>query len=168
MTYSNSTGARRVDTYNTDLLVAVGAFVGGRAWMEHDPSALSAQAYAKVYEADRPEIFFKSLPEKVVATGEAVGIRKDAKWNVPEPELALVINSKGRIVGYTIGNDMSSRDIEGENPLYLPQAKVYDRSAAVVRARKSAVSIADSASVLRAAACAPVSEATCAELSATA
>jgi 2-dehydro-3-deoxy-D-arabinonate dehydratase len=96
-----------------------------------EESDFSAQAYAKVYEADRPEIFFKSLPEKVVATGEAVGIRKDAKWNVPEPELALVINSKGRIVGYTIGNDMSSRDIEGENLLYLPQAKVYDRACAL-------------------------------------
>jgi len=96
-----------------------------------EESDFSAQAYAKVYEADRPEIFFKSLPEKVVATGEAVGIRKDAKWNVPEPELALVINSKGRIVGYTIGNDMSSRDIEGENLLYLPQAKMYDRSCAL-------------------------------------
>ncbi len=96
-----------------------------------EESDFSAQAYAKVYEADRPEIFFKSLPDKVVATGEAVGIRKDAKWNVPEPELALVINSKGRIVGYTIGNDMSSRDIEGENLLYLPQAKVYDRACAL-------------------------------------
>jgi 2-dehydro-3-deoxy-D-arabinonate dehydratase len=96
-----------------------------------EESDFSAQAYAKVYEADRPEIFFKSLPEKVVATGEAVGIRKDAKWNVPEPELALVINSNGRIVGYTIGNDMSSRDIEGENLLYLPQAKVYDRACAL-------------------------------------
>jgi 2-dehydro-3-deoxy-D-arabinonate dehydratase len=96
-----------------------------------EESDFSAQAYAKVYEADRPEIFFKSLPEKVVATGEAVGIRRDAKWNVPEPELALVINSKGRIVGYTIGNDMSSRDIEGENLLYLPQAKVYDRACAL-------------------------------------
>ena len=96
-----------------------------------EESDFSAQAYAKVYEADRPEIFFKSLPEKVVANGEAVGIRKDAKWNVPEPELALVINSKGRIVGYTIGNDMSSRDIEGENLLYLPQAKMYDRSCAL-------------------------------------
>jgi 2-dehydro-3-deoxy-D-arabinonate dehydratase len=96
-----------------------------------EESDFSAQAYDKVYEADRPELFFKSLPEKVVATREAVGIRKDATWNVPEPELALVINSKGRIVGYTVGNDMSSRDIEGANLLYLPQAKVYDRSCAV-------------------------------------
>jgi 2-dehydro-3-deoxy-D-arabinonate dehydratase len=96
-----------------------------------DESDFSAQAYDRVYEADRPELFFKSLPEKVVASGEAVGIRKDAKWNMPEPELALVLNSKGKIVGYTIGNDMSSRDIEGENLLYLPQAKVYDRACAL-------------------------------------
>jgi 2-dehydro-3-deoxy-D-arabinonate dehydratase len=93
-----------------------------------EESEFSANAYDRVYVAERPEIFFKSLPEKVVATGEPVGIRRDAKWNVPEPELALVLNSRGQIVGHTIGNDMSSRDIEGENPLYLPQAKVYDRS----------------------------------------
>jgi 2-dehydro-3-deoxy-D-arabinonate dehydratase len=96
-----------------------------------DESEFSASAYDRVYEAERPEIFFKSLPEKTVPTGEDVGIRRDAKWNVPEPELALVINSRGGIVGYTIGNDMSSRDIEGENLLYLPQAKMYDRSCAV-------------------------------------
>jgi 2-dehydro-3-deoxy-D-arabinonate dehydratase len=82
--------------------------------------------YQRVYEADRPELFFKATPHRVVGPGGAVRIRSDAKWNVPEPELALLINSRGRIVGYTIGNDMSSRDIEGENPLYLPQAKVYD------------------------------------------
>ncbi len=96
-----------------------------------EESDFSATAYDKVYAAERPEIFFKSMPEKVVATGEAVGIRRDAKWNVPEPELALVMNSRGQIVGHTIGNDMSSRDIEGENLLYLPQAKVYDRSCAL-------------------------------------
>ena len=96
-----------------------------------EESDFSATAYDKVYDAARPEIFFKSLPEKVIGPGDAVGIRKDAKWNVPEPELALVINSRGRIAGYTIGNDMSSRDIEGENLLYLPQAKVYNRSCAV-------------------------------------
>jgi 2-dehydro-3-deoxy-D-arabinonate dehydratase len=96
-----------------------------------DESDFSATAYDKVYSADRPEIFFKSIAEKVVPTGGQVGIRKDAKWNVPEPELALVLNSKGRIAGYTVGNDMSSRDIEGENLLYLPQAKVYDRSCAL-------------------------------------
>ena len=96
-----------------------------------EESDFSANAYDLVYEAARPEIFFKSLPDKVVGPGEAVGIRKDSKWNVPEPELTLVVNSRKELVGYTIGNDMSSRDIEGENLLYLPQAKVYDRSCAV-------------------------------------
>ena len=99
------------------------------ARMEESKSA--ATAYDKVYEAARPELFFKSVAEKVVAPGDPVGIRKDAVWSVPEPELALVFNSKGRVVAYTIGNDMSSRDIEGENPLYLPQAKVYHRSCAL-------------------------------------
>src|SRR5437773_4220795 len=96
-----------------------------------EESDFSATAYDRVYDAERPELFFKSLPEKVVGLGEPVGIRKDARWNVPEPELALVINSRGKIVGYTVGNDMSSRDIEGENLLYLPQAKVYHRSCAL-------------------------------------
>ena len=96
-----------------------------------EESDFSATAYDRVYDAERPEIFFKALAEKVVPTGEGVGIRRDARWSVPEPELALVINSRGRIVGCTIGNDMSSRDIEGENLLYLPQAKVYDRSCAL-------------------------------------
>jgi 2-dehydro-3-deoxy-D-arabinonate dehydratase len=96
-----------------------------------EESEFSATAYNRVYEAARPEIFFKSLPEKVVSPGDAVGIRRDARWNVPEPELALVIASSGTIVGFTIGNDMSSRDIEGENLLYLPQAKIYTDSCAV-------------------------------------
>src|SRR6266404_7056722 len=100
-----------------------------RARMEE--SDFSASAYDRVYDAPRPELFFKSMPEKVVGPGGSVGIRKDAKWNVPEPELAFVINSRGQIAGYTIGNDMSSRDIEGENLLYLPQAKIYDRSCAL-------------------------------------
>jgi 2-dehydro-3-deoxy-D-arabinonate dehydratase len=81
--------------------------------------------YDRVYAAERPELFFKATPNRVVAPGGAVRIRADSKWNVPEPEVALAINSAGRIFGYTAGNDMSSRDIEGENPLYLPQAKVY-------------------------------------------
>jgi 2-dehydro-3-deoxy-D-arabinonate dehydratase len=96
-----------------------------------EESDFSATAYDKVYDAPRPELFFKSMPEKVVGFGDKIGIRRDAKWNVPEPELALVLNSRGKIVGYTIGNDMSSRDIEGENLLYLPQAKIYERSCAL-------------------------------------
>jgi 2-dehydro-3-deoxy-D-arabinonate dehydratase len=96
-----------------------------------EESDFSATAYDRVYDAPRPEIFFKSLADKVVAPGQAVGIRQDAIWSVPEPELALVLNSRGHLAGCTIGNDMSSRDIEGENLLYLPQAKVYDRSCAV-------------------------------------
>ena len=96
-----------------------------------EESEFSATAYDRVYDAARPELFFKSLPEKVVGPCATVGIRKDARWSVPEPELALVINSRGQIAGYTIGNDMSSRDIEGENILYLPQAKIYDQSCAL-------------------------------------
>jgi 2-dehydro-3-deoxy-D-arabinonate dehydratase len=94
-------------------------------------SDFGATAYDRVYAAERPELFFKSLAEKVVAAGEPVGIRADARWSVPEPELALVLNSRGRLVGYTIGNDMSARDIEGENLLYLPQAKIYEHSCAL-------------------------------------
>jgi 2-dehydro-3-deoxy-D-arabinonate dehydratase len=93
-----------------------------------EESDFSATAYDRVYDAARPEIFFKAVGEKAVGPGAAVGIRADATWSVPEPELALVMNARGRLVGVTIGNDMSSRDIEGENLLYLPQAKVYDRS----------------------------------------
>jgi 2-dehydro-3-deoxy-D-arabinonate dehydratase len=87
--------------------------------------------YDRVYTAERPELFFKALAHRVAGPEEKVRIRRDSKWNVPEPELALVISPAGKITGYTIGNDMSSRDIEGENPLYLPQAKVYDRSCAL-------------------------------------
>lgn len=96
-----------------------------------EESEFSATAYDRVYAADRPEIFFKALGAKVAGPGEAVGIRQDARWSVPEPELALVLNARGQLVGCTIGNDMSSRDIEGENLLYLPQAKIYDRSCAL-------------------------------------
>lgn len=95
------------------------------ARMEESKDAGGGTFYDRVYDADRPEIFFKASPHRVVAPGEAVRIRADSKWNVPEPEVTLAINSHGKIFGYTIGNDMSSRDIEGENPLYLPQAKVY-------------------------------------------
>ncbi len=94
-------------------------------------SDFSATAYDRVYEAARPELFFKSFPHKVSGPDEPVGIRADARWSVPEPELALMLNSRGEVAGFTIGNDMSSRDIEGENLLYLPQAKVYRRSCAL-------------------------------------
>lgn len=101
------------------------------ARMEESQSAGGGNFYDRVYSAERPELFFKSSPHRVAAPGAPVHIRKDAKWNVPEPELALLITPSGKLTGYTIGNDMSSRDIEGENPLYLPQAKVYDRSCAL-------------------------------------
>ena len=101
------------------------------ARMEESKDSGGADFYDKVYAAERPELFFKSLPHRVAAHGEPVYIRRDSSWNVPEPELTLFSNSKGMIQAYTIGNDMSSRSIEGENPLYLPQAKVYERSAAL-------------------------------------
>lgn len=101
------------------------------ARMEEAKQAGGDDFYARVYEAPRPELFMKSTPHRVVGHGQRVRIRKDSKWNVPEPELTLAVNSSGKIIGYTVGNDMSSRDIEGENPLYLPQAKVYDQSCAM-------------------------------------
>lgn len=90
-----------------------------------------ADIYQKVYEAERPEIFTKSLGWRVSGNGEPIRIRRDSHWNVPEPELVLVINRYNEIVGYCAGNDVSSRDIEGENPLYLPQAKIYNGSCAL-------------------------------------
>jgi 2-dehydro-3-deoxy-D-arabinonate dehydratase len=101
------------------------------ARMEESKTAGGGDFYDRVYHAERPELFFKATPHRVVGPDDKVAIRKDASWSVPEPELALFINPAGKISGYTIGNDMSSRDIEGENPLYLPQAKVYDRSCAL-------------------------------------
>jgi 2-dehydro-3-deoxy-D-arabinonate dehydratase len=101
------------------------------ARMEESKDAGGGDFYARVYEADRPELFFKAPAYRVVGSGDKVRIRKDSKWNVPEPELTLFICSTGSIEGYTVGNDMSSRDIEGENPLYLPQAKSYDGSTAI-------------------------------------
>ena len=92
-----------------------------------EESEAAASCYDRVYQSDRPEIFFKATPHRVRGTGQELRIREDAKWNVPEPELALVLSPNLKIVGYTIGNDMSSRDIEGDNPLYLPQAKMYDQ-----------------------------------------
>jgi 2-dehydro-3-deoxy-D-arabinonate dehydratase len=101
------------------------------ARMEESKSAGGGDFYDRVYSAERPELFFKSTASRVAGPSSQVRIRSDAKWNVPEPELTLLINQRGHIIGYTVGNDMSSRDIEGENPLYLPQAKVYDRSCAL-------------------------------------
>lgn len=101
------------------------------ARMEESKNAGGGNFYDRVYSATRPELFFKATPHRVVGTGAKVAIRSDASWSVPEPELVLFITPGGKIAGFTIGNDMSSRDIEGENPLYLPQAKVYDRSCAL-------------------------------------
>lgn len=101
------------------------------ARMEESEASGAADLYDKVYSAERPELFFKSQPYRVAGHSQQVYIRRDSLWNVPEPELTLFINSNGSIQGYTIGNDMSSRSIEGENALYLPQAKIYERSAAL-------------------------------------
>lgn len=101
------------------------------ARMEESKDAGGGNFYDRVYSADRPELFFKSTASRTVGPGGKVRIRRDARWSVPEPELTLLVSPRGRITGYTIGNDMSSRDIEGENPLYLPQAKVYDGSCAL-------------------------------------
>lgn len=98
---------------------------------EESKDAGGSNFYARVYEAERPELFFKSTAARTVGPGAQVRIRADSSWDVPEPELTLLITSSGKIVGYTIGNDMSSRSIEGENPLYLPQAKTYDGCAAI-------------------------------------
>lgn len=101
------------------------------ARMDEAKDSGGADLYDRIYYAERPELFFKALPHRVSGHGQRVSIRRDSTWNVPEPELTLFISSSGRIQGYTIGNDVSSRSIEGENALYLPQAKVYDRSAAL-------------------------------------
>jgi 2-dehydro-3-deoxy-D-arabinonate dehydratase len=101
------------------------------ARMEESKDSGGGDFYDRVYDAPRPELFFKATAARTVGPNEHIRIRKDSKWNVPEPELTLFINSSGQIAGYTVGNDVSSRDIEGENPLYLPQAKSYDKSAAI-------------------------------------
>lgn len=118
--FSQEIWASGVTYYNSKL---------GR--QEESKEAGGGDFYARVYVADRPELFFKSNRHRCVGSGEEVRIRKDSTWDVPEPELTLVITSSQKIVGYTIGNDMSSRSIEGENPLYLPQAKSYDGSASI-------------------------------------
>jgi 2-dehydro-3-deoxy-D-arabinonate dehydratase len=102
-----------------------------RARIAESKDAGGGDFYDRVYSAERPELFFKAIAHKVAGPNSHVKIRRDAVWSVPEPELTLLINPRGQIIGYTIGNDMSSRDIEGANPLYLPQAKVYDRSCAL-------------------------------------
>ena len=102
-----------------------------KAREEEAAAAGGGSFYDRVYTAPRPELFFKAAPRRVVGPGDPVRIRADAHWSVPEPELALVVSPALQVVGYTVGNDMSSRDIEGENPLYLPQAKVYDGSCAL-------------------------------------
>ena len=101
------------------------------ARMEESAGAGGASFYDRVYHADRPELFFKATPHRVVGPGQAMRLRRDSTWIVPEPELTLLVSPAGRVLGYTIGNDLSCRDIEGENPLYLPQAKTYDRCAAL-------------------------------------
>jgi len=134
--------ASRIDAPSQeDLLAPIG---GQEVWaagvtyyrsrdarMEESKSAGGGDFYDRVYSAERPELFFKATPHRVGGPGAKVAIRSDASWLVPEPELVLFVPPGGKIAGYTIGNDMSSRDIEGENPLYLPQAKVYDRSCAL-------------------------------------
>jgi len=133
--------AKALDQLPRDILPPIGNqevwaagvtyFRSRDARMEESKDAGGGNFYDRVYSASRPELFFKATPHRVVGPGAKVAIRSDASWSVPEPELVLFITPKGKIAGYTIGNDMSSRDIEGENPLYLPQAKVYDRSCAL-------------------------------------
>jgi len=122
-------GVRRPPVQSQEVWAAGVTYYRSRtARMEESEAAGGGTFYDQVYHAVRPELFFKATPWRVRGDGDVVRIRKDARWSVPEPELALVVNNRARIVGYTIGNDMSSRDIEGENPLYLPQAKMYDGS----------------------------------------
>lgn len=137
----NSHGSSIVELDESEILPPIGSqevwaagvtyFRSRDARMEESKSAGGGDFYDRVYSADRPELFFKGTASRVVGHGGNVAIRRDAAWSVPEPELVLLVSPAGRILGYTIGNDMSSRDIEGENPLYLPQAKVYHRSCAL-------------------------------------
>ena len=114
-----------------------------RSRSAREEESAAASVYELVYDADRPEIFFKAPAWRVVTDGDAIAIRADSPVNVPEPELALVVNADGEIVAYTVCNDMSSRSIEGENPLYLPQAKIYDRSCAVAATMRPAWEVDD-------------------------
>jgi|SRR5579863_8557689 2-dehydro-3-deoxy-D-arabinonate dehydratase len=132
-------GTEKLD--ESEILAPIGAqevwaagvtyFKSRDARMEESKAAGGGDFYDRVYHAERPELFFKATANRVVGHLGKVAIRRDAKWSVPEPELVLLVSPKGKILGYTVGNDMSSRDIEGENPLYLPQAKVYHRSCAL-------------------------------------
>ena len=128
-----SRDGRRLAPIGSQEVWAAGVtyFRSRAARIEESKASGGGSFYDAVYSAERPELFFKAAAWRVRGAGDPVCIRRDARWSVPEPELALVINRGGTIVGYTIGNDMSSRDIEGENPLYLPQAKVYDGSCAL-------------------------------------
>lgn len=138
------TAVRKGGAAKFDPAMVLAPIVGQEVWaagvtyyrsrnarIDESKDAGGGSFYDRVYAAERPELFFKATGRRVVGPGCAVRIRSDAKWSVPEPELTLLINPAGEIVGYTIGNDMSSRDIEGENPLYLPQAKIYDGSCAL-------------------------------------
>jgi len=136
-----STEEQKIHLFSDNILAPIGSqevwaagvtYLKSRdARMEESQSSGAASLYDMVYEAERPELFFKAIASRVSGHGQEVYIRKDSAWNVPEPELTLFINSNGNIQGYTIGNDMSSRSIEGENALYLPQAKIYQKSAAL-------------------------------------
>jgi len=136
--------ATKTTPISFDLLTALAPIVSQEVWaagvtyyrsrsarIEESKEAGGGTFYDRVYSAPRPELFFKSAGWRAIGPGGPVRIRTDATWSVPEPELTLVVNPAGKIIGYTIGNDMSSRDIEGENPLYLPQAKVYEGSCAL-------------------------------------
>ncbi len=137
-------GALQNDAVALDPSTILPPIVGQEVWaagvtyyrsrdarMAESKEAGSGQFYDRVYAAERPELFFKAAGWRVIGHGGPVRIRSDARWSVPEPELTLVLDPSGKIIGYTIGNDMSSRDIEGENPLYLPQAKIYNGSCAL-------------------------------------
>lgn len=141
LTQKSSPIRKAGDLINTNLQAPIGnqeLWASGVTYMrskqgrqEESEKSGGSDFYQRVYEAERPEIFFKASANRVVGSGQKVRIRKDSIWDVPEPELTLFITTNQKIVGYTIGNDMSSRSIEGENPLYLPQAKTYDKCAAL-------------------------------------
>lgn len=137
-TASRSSGGARIDEHllapidSQEVWAAGVTYLRSRsARIDESQDAGGGTFYDRVYNAKRPELFFKTSGWRVRGPGAGIRVRRDAKWSVPEPELALYINSRGQVIGYTVGNDVSSRDIEGENPLYLPQAKCYDGSCAL-------------------------------------